>query len=289
MEGFMLIPASSLMDYSIIGIDDYVGRLQDLYMDDWQWIVRYLVVEATENLESVKYLISPFSLGKTDLQSKEITVALTLHKIKNSPVFQTDLPISRQYELALRRYYEWPDYWEQTSFTGPPPAGISQNEELNLDEVGKPVKKQSLPPDSEDIFSDTSENIIPDEPDDLEIAEAEFGLPEEEIQFNTELRSFQELRGYRIQTTDNDISALEDLFIEEPDWNSKYLMINLHNSSEDQMVLLTFHFVQQIDWGSKRIFVSLSQQQLQNAPRYIPGDPISLDFEKKVYAYFDSL
>lgn len=285
----MLIPASSLIDYSIRGIDGYVGNLQDLYMDDWQWIIRYLVVEISENLEPVKYLISPFSLGKADHQSKEISVALTLPKIKNSPLFQTDLPISRQYELALRRYYEWPDYWEQTSFTDPPPAGISQKEEITLDEVGKPIKEQSLPPDSEDVLSDTSQNLIPDEPDDQEITEAEFGLPEEEVQFNTELRSFQELKGYRIQTADNDISALEDLFIEESDWSSRYLMINLHNSSEDQMILLTFQYVQQIDWGTKRIFISLSQQQIQNAPRYITGNPITLDFEKKVYAYFDSL
>jgi len=288
MEGFMLIQASSLINYSIKGIDGYVGKLQDLYVDEWQWIIRYLVAETSENLEPVKYLISPFSLGKTDHQSKEITVALTLPKIRNSPVFQTNLPISRQYELALRRYYEWPDYWEQTSFTDPPPAGISENEELTLDEVGKPIKEQS-PSDSEDILSDTSENLIPDEPDDQEIIEAEFGLPEEEVQFNTELRSFQELKGYRIQTTDNDVSALEDLFIEESDWSSRYLMINLHNSSEDQMILLTFHFVQQVDWGTKRIFASLSQQQLQNAPRYIPGNPITLDFEKKVFSYFDSL
>lgn len=285
----MLIPASSLIDYSIRGIDGYVGNLQDLYMDDWQWIIRYLVVEISENLEPVKYLISPFSLGKADHQSKEISVALTLPKIKNSPLFQTDLPISRQYELALRRYYEWPDYWEQTSFTDPPPAGISQKEEITLDEVGKPIKEQSLPPDSEDVLSDTSQNLIPDEPDDQEITEAEFGLPEEEVQFNTELRSFQELKGYRIQTADNDISALEDLFIEESDWSSRYLMINLHNSSEDQMILLTFQYVQQIDWGTKRIFISLSQQQIQNAPRYITENPITLDFEKKVYAYFDSL
>lgn len=289
MEGFMLIQAISLINYSIIGTDDYVGSLQDLYIDDLQWITRYLVVEISENLEPTKFLISPFSIGKTDHQSKEITVALTLPKIKNSPVFLTNLPISRQYELALRRYYEWPDYWEHTSFTDPPPAGISQNEELTLDEVGKPIKEQSFPPDSEDIVSDTSINLIPDEPDDQEITEAEFGLPEEEVQFSTELRSFQELKGYRIQTTDNDISALEDLFIEESDWSSRYLMVNLHNSNEDQMILLTLHFVQQVDWGTKRIFVSLSQKQLQNAPRYILGNPITLDFEKKVYAYFDSL
>ncbi len=285
----MLIQAISLINYSIIGTDDYVGSLQDLYIDDLQWITRYLVVEISENLEPTKFLISPFSIGKTDHQSKEITVALTLPKIKNSPVFLTNLPISRQYELALRRYYEWPDYWEHTSFTDPPPAGISQNEELTLDEVGKPIKEQSFPPDSEDIVSDTSINLIPDEPDDQEITEAEFGLPEEEVQFSTELRSFQELKGYRIQTTDNDISALEDLFIEESDWSSRYLMVNLHNSNEDQMILLTLHFVQQVDWGTKRIFVSLSQKQLQNAPRYILGNPITLDFEKKVYAYFDSL
>ena len=284
----MLTPASSLLGYSIKGIDGYVGTLMDLYMDDWQWIVRYLVVEISENQESVKYLLSPFSLGKIDHHRKEISVALSLSKIKNSPEFLTDLPISRQYELALRRYYEWPDYWEQSSFSDPPPAGISQKEELTLDEVGKPIDEQSFP-DSEEILSDTTENVLPDEPDDQEIIEAEFGLPEEEAHFSIELRSFMELKGYRIQTTDNDVSALEDLIIDDSDWNSRYLLINLHNSSENQMVFLTLHFLQQVNWGNKRIFTSLNQQQLQNAPRFSPGSPITLDFEKKIYSYYDSL
>ncbi|HEX3018873.1 MAG TPA: hypothetical protein VHP36_01160 [Chitinispirillaceae bacterium] len=285
----MLSSANDLLGYSIKGIDDYIGPVMDLYIDDWQWIIRYLVVEISENQQSVKYLISPDSVGKINHISKEISVALTLSKIKNSPEFLTNLPISRQYELALRRYYEWPEYWQQTSFSDPPPAGIVQKDEITLDESGKPVEQQPLTPDSEEILSDTTEKVIPDEPDDQQIIEAEFGLPEEQAQFSIELRSFMDLKGYRIQTTDSDNSALENLIIDETDWSTKYFVVNLHDSSENQLILLTLHFVQQIDWGTNRIFITLTQQQLQDAPRFYALKPITIDFEKKVYAYFDSL
>lgn len=285
----MFTNASNLLGYSIIGIDGYIGPLVDLYIDDWQWIIRYLVVEISEPQESVKYLISPFSVGKVNFDSKEISVALTLSKIKNSPEYNTNIPISRQYELALRRYYEWPIYWEQSSFRDPPPAGLVENDLLNMDEVGRPIEEQPLTPDTEDILSDTSESSVPDEPDDQEIIEAEFGLPEEEVQFSTELRSFVELKGYRIQTTDSDNSALENLILDDSDWDSRYLVINLHNSHENELVLLTLHFIQQINWGNNRIFVSLSQEQLQNAPVFSPPFQITTDFEKKVYNYYDSL
>ncbi len=89
----MFTNASTLLGYSIIGIDGYIGPLVDLYFDDWQWIIRYLVVEISEPQESVKYLISPFSVGKVNHDSKEISVALTLSKIKRSPEFVTDFPI----------------------------------------------------------------------------------------------------------------------------------------------------------------------------------------------------
>lgn len=285
----MLVKAGNLTGYSILGIDGYVGTLVDIYFDDWQWIIRYLVVQLGENTNSVPYLISPFVVGKIDHQTKEISVALTLQKIKNSPELQTNLPISRQYELALRRYYEWPDYWQNSSFTDPPPAGIVQKDEITLDEVGRPVEQQPLTADSEDILSDTSEKVLPDEPNDQEMIEAEFGLPEEEVQFSAELRSVKELQGYRIQTTDSDNSAVENIFIDDSDWSIRYLVINLHNSHENEIVLLTLHFIQQINWGTNRIFVSISQQQLSDAPPFTPPYHLSIDFEKQVYAYYDSL
>lgn len=286
----MLITASNLQGYSIRGIDDYIGTISDLYFDNWHWTIRYLVVEIAESQETVKYLISPFSAGNINKNSKEISVALTLSKVQNSPQLSTNLPISRQYELALRRYYEWPDYWEQTSFTDPPPPqGIIQKDQPTLDEVGKEILQPSIDSDNDETLSDTSENELPDEPVDQEIIEAEFGLPEEELQFSIELRSYQELKGYRIQTTDNDTCAVENLIIDDSDWSTKYLVINLHNSHENELILLTTNFTQQIDWGSKLVFSSLSLSQLQNAPRFQYDMPITIDFEKKVFNYFDSL
>lgn len=271
------------------GTDDYLGPCKDLYFDDSEWIIRYLVVEVSETEENTLSLISPFSIHKTDQTRKEIFVNLSLAKILNSPEADINLPISRQYEIALRRYYEWPVYWGQTNFLDLPPVKGMEEPVVPLDDVGRPIDQSINNPVTDEFLSDTSEEGIPEELDDQELIEAEFGRSEEDIQYSQELRSALEFRGYRIQTTNADNSAIDDLIIDDSNWSIRYLVVNLHNSQENERVLLTLNWIEQIDWASSRIFVSLSQEQLQKAPRFSYSQKIDIEFEKKVYGYYDSL
>lgn len=283
----MIWKSNQLLDCLYYAIDGYIGPCRDLYFDDQQWVLRYFVLE-TSNTGTARDLISPFSIGKINSREKEIHIALTSRKIKNSPEFNINLPISRQHEIALRRYYEWPEYWGQD-------AEIETNlvkgidEPILLSDVSRPIEGQIDSPDSDLILSDTTEEVLPEEPVEDEFLEAEFGRPEEEIQYSTVLRSVLEIEGYRVQTFNGDHSSIAELLIEDTDWDIKYLVVNLQNSHIAEYVLLTLHFVKEIDWGSSRIFVTLSQEQLENAPRYSPSQEIDTEYERKVFRYYDSL
>ena len=278
----MIWKSNQLLDCLYYAIDGYIGPCRDLYFDDQQWVLRYFVLE-TSNTGTTRDLISPFSIGKINSREKEIHIALTSRKIKNSPEFNINLPISRQHEIALRRYYEWPEYWGRCSGTS-----LVENHEPILSDVSRPIEGQIDSPDSDLILSDTTEEVLPEEPVEDEFWKRNWKT-EEEIQYSTVLRSVLEIEGYRVQTFNGDHSSIAELLIEDTDWDIKYLVVNLQNSHIAEYVLLTLHFVKEIDWGSSRIFVTLSQEQLENAPRYSPSQEIDTEYERKVFRYYDSL
>ena len=284
-----MIKSNTLLEYTLFGFDGYIGQCTDIYFDDQEWMVRYFVTKISDETSGVVTLISPLAIGKLDEERKEIMVALDSEKIKNSPAIDTNLPISRQYEIALRRYYEWPIYWGNKSFLDLPPVKGMEEPVVPLDEVGRPVEGRFDVPVSEEMLTDTSEEGIPEEPDEEDLLETEFGRSEEDIQFSPQLRSILELQGYRIQTSDADKSTLEQVIIDETDWTIRYLIVNLRNSHENERILLTLHWIQDIDWASSRIFVSLNQEHMEGAPRYSPDQKISLEYEKRVFGYYDSL
>src|SRR5262249_2283030 len=91
--------------------DGEIGRIHDLYFDDWGWGVRYLVVETAPGLIGRRVLISPLSLGGIDGERRVLYASLTRTQVAGSPDVATDRPVSRQQDVELCRYYGFPYYW----------------------------------------------------------------------------------------------------------------------------------------------------------------------------------
>ena len=285
----MLWKGNQLLQFSFNAKNGYIGQCVDIYFDENDWTIRYFVSEIAGVQEDTRVLLSPDSFCKIDRKKKSIQTLEDLETISNSPEFDQDLPITRQYEIALRRYYEWPLYWENTSFMDITAVSGYKEPDLPLDELGRPIMDGTDMPVSDETVSDTSEAQTPQEPEDEEIMEAEFGETEETINYNPELRSLASIEGYRIQTTDEDSSTVEDLIIDDTDWHTAYLLVNLHEKDENRRVLLTLHWVRDINMSNSLVFCDLSQQQLRNAPAFNPDQQINIEYEKKVYEYYDSL
>ncbi len=98
--------------------DGQLGKVEEFYFDDQAWIIVYLVVETGNWLSGRKVLISPVALRKGVDQPGTFPVNLTKEQIKNSPDIDTDLPVSRQQEIALHEYYPWQSYWGTGFYEG---------------------------------------------------------------------------------------------------------------------------------------------------------------------------
>jgi hypothetical protein len=283
MKKYQLI--SDLFNCIVLHDNDYIGSLKDIYFDDVEWQIRYFVVEITTNDSISDYLLSAMAIKEIDLQKKTIIISISINTILNSPTYEQDKPISRQYEIALHRYYEWPEYWGQSEFFDTP--GIKHLNEFNLPLDDMDNVTNNL---NENDKLDISDKELPLEPTDGDIDSSDFSLSEEDDRtFSTSLRSFREIQGYIIQTNDTSRSIVKDFIIDLSSFSIVYLIINLGFDQHGEYTLLTLHWLKAINWRKSQFFIDLSQQQLENAPRYKLRQNIDIPFEKTIYQYYDSL
>jgi len=124
----------SLLGYTIRATDGDLGGVNDLYFDDAKWVIRYLVAETESRLPGRLALIATEALGQPNLEQKEFPVSLTVEKVKQSPTLESDKPVSRQKEEALRAYFQWPAYWDLAG------AAVARNFEPVMPEMAEALE-----------------------------------------------------------------------------------------------------------------------------------------------------
>lgn len=108
----MLRSIKEIMGYTMKAKDGDIGKVSDFYFDDEKWTMRYMVADTGNWLTGRKVLISPAAFyDKPDWANREFPLVLNKDMIKNSPDVDTERPVSRQKELDLNVYYNWPLYW----------------------------------------------------------------------------------------------------------------------------------------------------------------------------------
>ena len=123
----MLYSIKKLTGYKIQAEDGQIGKVRDFYFDDEKWAVRYLVVNTRHWLPGRQVLISPVSIrGKRDLDLQVFPVNLSKEGVKKSPDIDTEMPVSRQKEALLNKYFGWPLFWRMRDKEEIKPA-ISSN------------------------------------------------------------------------------------------------------------------------------------------------------------------
>lgn len=107
----MLSIAKTLAGYKLDSLDGAIGNVKDFYFDDRHWVIRYLVANTVSWLPGRQVLISPYALGAVNREEKCIAIDLPQKQIEDSPSWNSDKPVSRQFEESYYGYYGWPMYW----------------------------------------------------------------------------------------------------------------------------------------------------------------------------------
>lgn len=129
----MLRSVKELHDYTIHATDGDIGSVHALLFDDQTWDIRYLVCDVGGWLPGRLVLLAPSALKQPHYDTRMISVALTKEQVEHSPDIDSDMPVERQYEIALHRYYDWPVYWGALEPVG---AIVPSLPAVAMDEIG---------------------------------------------------------------------------------------------------------------------------------------------------------
>lgn len=103
--------AREIIGYHIEATDGRVGHVEDFILDDEMWTLRYLVVDTRNWLPGRKVLITPMWVPLVEWFNRKVMVDLNSEEIKNSPPYDPNAPINREYEARLYDFYGRPKYW----------------------------------------------------------------------------------------------------------------------------------------------------------------------------------
>jgi len=246
----MLRSLKDLEGYAVSATDGDIGHVVEFLLDDGNWTVRYLVVQAGGPLflDGRRVLISPIAFRKVEWLAQRFHLALTMDKIKNSPDVDVDKPVSRQHERDYHGYYGLPLYWRHSGVWGMGAyPGLLAGGTLDLDEG----------PDED---SDESGDV--------------------------HLRSAKELRGYHIQGSDQPIGHVEDFIVDDETWEVRYLAIDTRNWWFGKKVLVAPRWASRVSWVDRKVYVDMSRQAIKESPEWNPTDAINREYEVHLYDYY---
>lgn len=243
----MIRPATPLTKFSLQASDGEIGQVKDLYFDNQHWQLRYFVVETGRWLKQRRVLISPESVAAPAWDKSTLPVALSQDEVRSSPHWDSDRPVSRQYEIDLRQHYAWPLYWggAPTANTGmglavPPPVPATATT------VGEPPVESGDPT----------------------------------------LFSFDFVKGLHVLASDGEIGHIEEFLIEDRHWGIRYLVVDTKNWWPGNKVILSPWWSAGIDHRDRRIRMDLTREAIKASPSYDPARLPTTEESGRLHDYY---
>ncbi len=245
---------------SLDATDGYIGRVDDLYFDDQNWAVRYVVAQIGLKLLGRKVLLSPAALDEPG--DKSIRLRYSKEKVRKSPDINTAEPVSRKLEKELHDYFAWPYYWiypqHYSSLGSAIYPGLTYPSGFPLGGQKKTLAAEAIEKEKQT----------------------------EDTMGQWHLRSVDEVDGYHIQCTDQEIGHVEDFIIDDQRWVIRYLVINTKNILPGKKVVVAPQWVLGIDWAETKVYVDIPAQAIEQGPGLTADTQFDREFEERLYDYY---
>lgn len=237
-----------MIGYSIDAIDGPKGKVKDFLFDEERWIVRYIEADFGNFFDKKKVLVPRQYLKKPEWDHDKFPIDLTKDSIEKCPELDYDLPVSREYEKLLSEHYDYADYW--------PHAYVASTDMGGMYFPDRPLRVPTKVPDENDL--------------------------------DTSLRSFSEISGYGIKTIDGTLGHLEDLIVDDIDWQIVYAVIDTSNWMPwSKKVILSIAWLKEISYFDGEVDINLHSDTIKDAPEFDADAPIESNFEESLYKHYN--
>jgi hypothetical protein len=241
----MLFAVSGLEGAEVEASDGEIGAVKDFLFDDATWKVRWMAVDAGPWLPGRQVFLHPSAIAPLALPPKpklpmmssqerlELTVNLTKAQVEAAPQAREGEPVTRDMESLLYDYYGWDPYWGATHFGG----AVLPNAESEI--VGDAARREA----------------------DAEIPPLDGG---------DHLHSVASVKGYYVHAVDGDIGHVENVLVDDSNWEVRYFVIATRNWWPGKIVQLSPYAVKDIDWFGEHINMNVTRDQVRSAPAWDP-------------------
>jgi uncharacterized protein YrrD len=253
-ERAMLQSIKKLDDYRIVATtgEGEAGKVEEVYFDDEQCVVRYLVVDTGGWLGGRSVLVSPYAARSIDWSHRAIFVNLTRDQVEGTPGIDTHKVVSRQQEAEYHRFYGYPPYWQS----------------------GKLWAWGAMP-----VISPTDSQIREEE-------EAFRRMSARRAGADAHLRSSKVVLGYRIEASDDSIGHVSDFLFDEKTWAVRYLIVDTRNWLHGKHVLVSPLWIRDVRWSDRTLSVTLTRRQIEQSPEYDSEHAPSLEYEIALHGHY---
>lgn len=111
----------ALYGFSLMASEGIIGAVEDYYIDDHSWIVKFMVVHTGEWLTSRRVVISTQSVEDIDWELSRFQTQLTREQVQASPEIDTEQHMGPEHEEILVRHYHLHTHWPEAGMFGIPP------------------------------------------------------------------------------------------------------------------------------------------------------------------------
>ena len=242
----MLVSLNELDGSNIKATDGDVGDIEDVYFDDSQWTIRFLVADTHPWLPlSQKVLISPIALLEYNEEERELRVSMTKEEVKNCPKVEEHETLSREFEHAYFDYFGYGYYWVGPGAWGEyayPTALVKQN-----------------------VISEDSE--------------------QDDSEPTNHMRSANEIIHYNVEALDGKEGYIKDFIWDTYNWSLCYLVVDTRDwLPGGKKVLICPTQLEALNWEDKTVKCNISLEQLKACPEYLADklhDPLYLKSVKE--------
>ncbi|HYX32265.1 MAG TPA: hypothetical protein VE954_04075 [Oligoflexus sp.] len=249
----MLYSTDTITRVKIQSSDGAYGDIKDVYFDDISWKMRYFVVDIGTWLTPRLVLISPEAIRQYSEDNKAFDTNLTKRQIMDSPAFDSEKTVSRQHEQSLSEYYRWSPYWSMP---------------MRAYHWSGIYMYPSYPADAADDDNRRDDPADPGQEQDVH------------------LRSFNEVKKYALRATDGDIGELDDLLIEPETWRITHVIADARKWWPGGQVVIDRGLVEDISWNDRNIVVSMTRDEVKNAPPYDRNQGITESYQMSLSHYY---
>ncbi|ADQ13953.1 PRC-barrel domain-containing protein [Halanaerobium hydrogeniformans] len=105
---------NEISGYEIQAVDKSFAKVKDLFVDEEDWLIRYLLIDTRKILPAKKVIIAPEWIRHISWDRKQVFIKKSKKEIKNAPKYKEDDAeklVDREYEKDLYDYYDEPEYW----------------------------------------------------------------------------------------------------------------------------------------------------------------------------------